>query len=80
MTTDIERHIQLSWLLLEHKFLYYVKDKPIIQDYEYDMLEKEYDALCEKLNLPKTVSDMVGFDEKRHSCQAVMTKFRHYNG
>lgn len=76
--TDTERHIQLSWLLLEHKYRYYVKDAPIIQDYEYDLLEKEYDTLCDKLNLPKAVSDMVGFDESRPSCQSVITKFRYY--
>ena len=25
--------------LLKHKYLYYVKDRPIISDYDYDMME-----------------------------------------
>ncbi|MFN3477779.1 MAG: peptide chain release factor 1, partial [bacterium] len=38
-----QRFIQLSWLILEHKYRYYILDKPIIQDYDYDKLEKEYE-------------------------------------
>ena len=72
--TPNERFIQLSWQLLEHKCRYYILDNPLIQDYEYDILEKEYDALADKLGQPKSVSDMVGFNEKRHSCRQVIEK------
>lgn len=65
------RYVQLSWELLEHKFRYYVLDNPEIQDFEYDMLEKEYDSLAEELGLPKSASDMVGFNEDRWSCRLV---------
>lgn len=69
-----KRFCSLSWKLLEHKCRYYILNKPLIQDYEYDMLEKEYDLLADELGLPKSASDMVGFDEKRPSCKEVIRK------
>lgn len=33
---------------LVHRYLYYVKNEPIISDYQYDMMERELKALCEK--------------------------------
>ncbi len=74
MTPDLERFISLSWQILEHKYRYYILAKPVIGDYEYDMLEKEYEALADKLGLPKSASDMVDFDMNRPSCQRVMEK------
>jgi NAD-dependent DNA ligase len=71
---DYERFVQLSWQILEHKCYYYVLSKPIISDYEYDLLEKEYEALADKLKLPRSASDMVDFDANRPSCQRVMEK------
>jgi NAD-dependent DNA ligase len=71
---DLERFIQLSWQILEHKYRYYILVNPVISDYEYDMLEKEYDALADKLGLPKSASDMVDFDTNRPSCQRVAEK------
>lgn len=68
------RFVELSWLILEHKYRYYMLSKPIIQDYEYDMLEKEYDGLADEIGLPKSASDMVGFKEDRPCCQKVMEK------
>lgn len=68
------RHAALSWELIEHKYRYYILIKPIIQDYHYDMLEKEYEALCEELGLPNTVSNMVEIDMSRPSCQLVASK------
>lgn len=32
-----------------HKYLYYVLNKPEISDYEYDMLEKRFDGVAERL-------------------------------
>lgn len=68
------RHTELSWKLLEHKYRYYILNSSTIDDYSYDLLEKEYDSLCIQLNIPQTVSDMVGFESSRHSCQLVMEK------
>jgi NAD-dependent DNA ligase len=67
---------KLSWTLLEHKCRYYVFDAPSIGDYEYDILEKEYEALAKELQVPPSVSDMVGFDETRESCKQVLNKLR----
>lgn len=71
-----QRFIQLSWELLEHKCRYYIFSKPSIEDYEYDMLEKEYDALAKELGLPNSVGDMVDFDTSRPACQLVLDKLR----
>jgi NAD-dependent DNA ligase len=72
--TDRARFITLGWQLLEHKCRYYVHSKPSIEDYAYDLLEKEYDTLAAQLGEPPSVSDMVDFDTKRPSCQRVMEK------
>lgn len=68
------RYVKLGWELLEHKCRYYIMSNPIIEDYDYDMLEKEYEALAEELGLPKSATDMVDFDTSRPSCQRVMQK------
>lgn len=69
-----QRFIKLGWELLEHKFRYYILAEPIIQDYDYDILEKEYDSLAEELNLPKSASDMVDFNQDRWACKLVKDK------
>ncbi len=71
-----QRFIDLGWKLLEHKYRYYILSKPIISDYDYDMLEKEYEQLAIQLNEPPTVTDMVDFDTSRHSCKSVMYKLQ----
>jgi NAD-dependent DNA ligase len=73
--TDKERLAQLSWQILEHKYRYYILLETIISDYEYDMLEKEYEALCVKLGVDATATNMVDFDMNRPACKAVMDKF-----
>lgn len=70
----MSRRVELSWLILKAKYWYYVKDQPIMADYDYDLIEKEYDQLCQAEGASPTASDMVGFDEKRPSCQIVMAK------
>lgn len=72
--TDKERFVELSWQILEHKCRYYELSRPTIKDYEYDMLEKEYDALAAKLGLPASASDMVDFDMARPACKEVYKK------
>ena len=39
MSKETDEFKQLQKELLKHKYLYYIKDQPIITDYEYDMLE-----------------------------------------
>lgn len=33
--------LQIEKNIMAHRYLYYVKNQPVISDYEYDMLEKE---------------------------------------
>lgn len=72
--TKEQRHVQLSWQLLEYKCYYYLMATSKIDDYAYDMLEQEYDGLCLELNLPNSVGDMVDFDTNRPACKLVMLK------
>lgn len=74
MDADKLRHIKISWELLEHKFRYYMLSAPILQDYEYDLLEKEYESLCVKLHIDNTVSNMVDYDMSRPCCMLVAEK------
>lgn len=69
-----KRFIKLGWQLIEHKFRYYQLDEAIIEDHEYDKLEREYDGLAHELELEPTASDMVGFDMTRPSCSAAADK------
>ena len=72
--SDHKKVAELSWKILRAKYHYYIKDNPIMSDYEYDMMEREYDNLCNNLGIKPTASDMVGFDIKRPSCQLVAAK------
>lgn len=74
-----KQFIRLGWRLMEAKFLYYKMDAPILQDHEYDLLEREYDALAKELNLPPTASDMVGFNAGRASGALVADKLTDRN-
>lgn len=71
-----ERFVQLGWQLLEHKAHYYIFCNPQIEDYAYDMLEREYDELAKELGEEPTASDMVDFDTSRPACRAVLRKLR----
>lgn len=68
------RFVKLGWEILEHKCRYYILDEPVIRDYDYDMLEKEYESLALELGLEPSATNMVGFDDTRPSCQRVLNK------
>lgn len=55
--------IELGWVLLEHKWRYYVRGCAIIPDEQYDKLELEYKALAKKLGLTPSVAQTVGFPD-----------------
>lgn len=74
MTDKKQRFVKLGWEILEHKCRYYMHSAPSISDYDYDMLEKEYEALGSELGLEPSASDMVDFDENRPACQNVVKK------
>lgn len=44
--TDME-YYRLCWTIVEHRVRYYYFDNPIIEDYEYDMLERKYMKECD---------------------------------
>lgn len=72
--TDHEEYVKLGWDIIKYKYYYYELAKPLIEDYDYDMIERRYCELADKLGLPKSASEMVGFDRERPSCQLVMSK------
>lgn len=49
-------------------------NKPTVDDYTYDLIEKEYESLGKELNLPLSACDMVDFDTRRPACILVMEK------
>jgi hypothetical protein len=70
--------------LLKHKYLYYVKDRPIIGDYDYDMMENHSLIVAKLLgfradkwegpeeNEKDHVHWMVDFDSKHPLAQSVI--------
>ncbi len=59
----MERLQELHALLRRAKYFYYEKSESIMSDYEFDMLEKEYNKLCNKFSIEeeKRVTNFVGF-------------------
>lgn len=55
----------LHRLLRKAKYFYYERSETIISDYDFDIKEKRYDELCDKLNVPKEdrVSEQVGWSD-----------------
>jgi len=58
------RFIKLHQLLRKAKYHYYEMHDNIMEDYDYDMMEKEYDEIADHLEIPQEyrVSNFVGFD------------------
>ena len=73
----LAKHVQYSWVVLEHKWRYYVgrfHGVQAVSDEKYDKIEESYKKLCTVLKLPTSASSMVGFDFKRASCRMVHDK------
>ncbi len=53
-------------LLRKARYHYYEMHESIMSDYDYDMLEKEYDEICDKMSIEhhKRVTNFVGFNIK----------------
>jgi NAD-dependent DNA ligase len=74
-----QRFIDLGWLILEHKWRYYIGVRygvSPVSDAEYDKLEDEYVQLADELIENAYSSTMVGFDINRPSCQLVDSKMK----
>lgn len=70
---------ELSWWILEKKYIYYVLDgnhKDRVLDSEYDKEEKEYRQMCKERGVEPVAADMAGFDKSRPSCMEVIGKFK----
>ena len=80
-TPKEQRFVQLGYLLLTHKFHYYVRGQSIIADEAYDKLEEEYKQLAVELNQKPTASNTVGFDMTRPVCRMIAEHLeKKYNG
>lgn len=54
---------EMHSLLRRYRYFYYEKNVSLVTDYEYDIMEKEYDKMCTLHNVPKSsrISSFVGF-------------------
>lgn len=66
--------VSLGERLLEHRYRYYGLDSPVIEDYEYDYIERYYESTAMALGLEPTASNMVDFDLKRADAQAAKAR------
>ena len=71
--SDKEKFLLLSWRILECKYVYYCSPPGLScpTDDLYDKFEDLYRVLANKLELPASAVDMVGYDESRGSCRMV---------
>ena len=76
--TPAQKKLFTKWqgmcrILLTHKFRYYMRARPMISDYEFDLLEKNWIALGLKIGRTRTPPFWVGFDHNHpwaHEVQA----------
>lgn len=56
---------KLHYQLRRARYFYYHKDAPEITDYEYDILEKQYEMLCNdnRISLEKIIDNFVGYSD-----------------
>lgn len=69
----IAYHDILGQRLLYRRYEYYQLDLPSISDFEYDFVERYYEAVSADLGLPSVVQDMVGFDDNHEASVRMLT-------
>lgn len=57
---QVMEYRRLKKLIIEAKYEYYELSRPTMSDYDYDMLEKEYDKLAKEMGWP---GSWVGYKE-----------------
>ncbi len=57
---NLEYLDQFYGRLLEHRYRYYILDHPVLNDFEYDWLEREYNRLASEAGLK--LMEMVDFN------------------
>lgn len=62
-------------ILLEHRYRYYILGEPIISDYSYDMLEREYLKVAPEDSLIR----LPGSDLKSSYPEHIINKFKDGN-
>lgn len=70
----ISYHTTLGERVLDHRYRYYVLDNPVLEDWEYDKLERLYKLVSKTLGLPDVSADMVGFDLSRKDARAAKSR------
>jgi len=63
--SDFQDVNRMGWELLIHKYLYYVIHQPILEDWEFDILEKEWE-------LKSGRESEVGFPLNKPSAQLII--------
>ncbi len=66
---------KLEKALLEHRYRYYKLDHPVISDFEYDFIERTYEAACREAGVQSILKEYgVDFQDNHPDYQAA--KFR----
>lgn len=61
MSAEFEK---LGKEILKHKYLYYIKCRPIISDYDYDMLERKYVLMAQDIAKEPNIHLIADWNEK----------------
>lgn len=64
-------------LILAHKYLYYIKNRPLLSDYEFDMLEYKYTKMAKELIEKPEISMISDWDELEWLNNATIIDFPH---
>lgn len=69
--SEIDKALEAEFLelqkeLMKHRYLYYVKDNPVISDYDYDMMECKSFELARKLGFRADKWDAPEENEREH--------------
>lgn len=54
----------LESVILENRYRYYVQDDPVLEDSEYDYLEKTYEYVCQLVGAKSISSQFVDWNPK----------------
>lgn len=68
---------ELTTQLLVHKFMYYENDNPVLTDYEYDMLEKDWREGGQSLGINMDAyPNWVGFDRNHPLANKALARIK----
>lgn len=61
----------LGLRVLAHRYRYYVLDDSVVSDFEYDYIERYYEAIANDLKVRPLTQDLVGFSSSDSHCSLV---------